>query len=177
MKRRSRVARPDSFAPMKLLTRGRARLVLYRRIFSRISAGRESRVFRWRVFRVAMTEDNDFLVLGALNGGCCSHSARGRLVAGVLRLPLTWILVSSIKRPRRRGRAMKASAQSYIGVCKNQPSDRKFQQRMGPLEGRYGDPLLGGRTAGNLWWRRPAFAARLPAASCLVAVKSKPRRR
>lgn len=39
---------------------------------------------------------------------------------------------------------MKAAAQWYIGVCKNQPSDRKFQQRMAPLEGRYGDPLLGG---------------------------------
>lgn len=124
MKRRSRVARPDSFAPMKLLTRGRARLALYRRMFSRISAGRESRVFRWRVFRVAMTEDSDFLVLGALNGGCCSHSAWGRLVAGVLRLPLTWTLVSSIKRPRRRRRETLAAAQSNMGsICKSEPSD------------------------------------------------------
>lgn len=39
---------------------------------------------------------------------------------------------------------MTAAAQSYMGTCKSEPSDMKFQQRMGPLEGRSGDPLLGG---------------------------------
>lgn len=85
MKSRISVARPDNFAPMMRLARGSATLQLYRRMLSRISWGKVSRLARClRVCRETLTSCTERRALG----GCWIG---GVVDFGGLRLPRTWM--------------------------------------------------------------------------------------